>query len=238
MPDPYLEIDGLVCGYDGGDVLRGISLSLPKGAVISVIGPNGHGKSTLLKATSGLLRARSGDIRLAGRSIRKSRVEDIVAQGVAHIPQGDMIFPQMSVLDNLLMGAHLPDVRPKARDRLEEVFATFPKLRDRQDQLASTLSGGERRMLGIGRGLMLGSGLLMIDEPSLGLSPLVTDQIYDVIRTLKSQGRTILLVEENASRTIGLADWVYLLDHGEFVWEGRSETLNDNQEILTSYFGG
>lgn len=238
MPEVLLDIKNLVSGYGGGDVLRGVSLSVDSGTVVSVIGPNGHGKTTLLKTISGLLRPQAGDIALAGVSLINLRVEQIVALGVTHIPQGDMIFSEMTVRDNLLMGAHLPSARLRSHDTLERVFGIFPRLAERQEQYASTLSGGERRMLGIGRGLMSCGKILLIDEPSLGLSPLVTDQIYEVIRALKEEGQTILLIEENASRTIGLADRVYLLDHGEFVWQGRSEELNENQDVLETYFGG
>lgn len=238
MNKPLLEFCGVVAGYGNGDILRDITLTVPEGGVISIIGPNGHGKSTLLRTVSGLIRPRQGTVAFAGQNLAPLRIEDIVALGIAHIPQGDMIFAEMSIRDNLLMGAHLPAARTRSAETLDEVLDIFPRLRERENQLASTLSGGERRMLGIGRGLMLRARILLIDEPSLGLSPLVTDQIYQVIHTLKAKGQTILLVEENASRTIGLADRVYLLDHGEFVWQGRSDELDTNSDILTTYFGG
>lgn len=238
MGNALLNLEGVAISYGGGEVLRDIDLTVADGGLVAIVGPNGHGKSTLLRAISGLVRPHRGTITFDGVNLASRRIEDIVALGIAHIPQGDMIFPEMSIRDNLLMGAHLASAGKHSAETIEQVFSIFPKLRERENQLASSLSGGERRMLGIGRGLMLRGRMLMIDEPSLGLSPLLTDQIYDVIRRLRETGQTILLVEENASRTIGLADRVHLLDHGDFVWQGPSEELDENPEILSTYFGG
>jgi branched-chain amino acid transport system ATP-binding protein len=185
-----------------------------------------------------MLRPTSGEITFNGQSLSDYRVDQIVAMGVAHIPQGDLIFSEMTIRDNLLMGAHLPHARARVDQSLQEVFGIFPRLQERQAQIASTLSGGERRMLSIGRGLMLCGQIMLIDEPSLGLAPLAIDVIYKVIKALKDEGRTVLLVEENASRMIGLADHTYLLDHGEFVWQGQSSELEFNQEVLQTYLGG
>jgi branched-chain amino acid transport system ATP-binding protein len=238
MADTLLAVKGVTAGYGNATVLRNVSLEVPKGALVSIIGPNGHGKTTLLRSISGMLRPTRGEITFNGQSLGDYRVDQIVAMGVAHIPQGDLIFSEMTVRDNLLMGAHLPYARGRVDRSLQEVFGIFPRLKERQAQIASTLSGGERRMLSIGRGMMLCGQIMLIDEPSLGLAPLAIDVIYKVIKALKDDGRTVLLVEENASRIIGLADHTYLLDHGEFVWQGQSSELEFNQEVLQTYLGG
>ena len=238
MADPVLAIRDLVAGYDGRRVLAGIDLVVPAGRLTAIIGPNGHGKSTLLKAISGLVRVSAGSIALYGDRIEGLRPDQIVERGVIQVPQGDMLFPGMTVLDNLLMGAYRKDAAGGAASRLDMVFSLLPKLKERRHQIAGTLSGGERRMLSIGRGLMANGKLLLIDEPSLGLAPLVIDQIYDVIADLKRQGVAILLVEENASRVIGVADHVYLLDDGKIVWRGTPGEMEENQDILETYLGG
>jgi branched-chain amino acid transport system ATP-binding protein len=191
----------------------------------------------LLKCISGLVAPRAGDIVLDGEPLSGLRPHQVVERGVHHIPQGDLIFPDMTVYDNLMMGAYLPLAYSKARARLEEIFALLPRLKERQQQIGSTLSGGERRMLSIGRGLMGGGRVLMIDEPSLGLAPLVIDQIYDLILSLQKQGLTILIVEENASRLVGIADRVYLLDDGKLVWQGTSQELQASEGVLATYLG-
>lgn len=237
MPEPLLELEDVTAGYGGSVVLRGISMSVHAGEVVGIIGPNGHGKTTLLKTISGLVRARSGAITLDGRSIAKSPPDRIVSSGLVQIPQGDLVFPDMTVEDNLLTGAYLlpSDRRPA---QLESAYAMFPKLRDRRGQLASTLSGGERRMLAIGRGLMTDSRILMIDEPSLGLAPIVIDQIYAALERLKDQGRTIVLVEENPSRVEDFASLIHLVDSGVFVWTGTAADLKRSESILETYLGG
>lgn len=238
MTNTSLRIQDLKAGYGGLLVLKGVSLDLPQGAVVALIGPNGHGKSTLLKCISGLVNARSGTIDFEGGSLVGLKPHQIVERGIIHIPQGDLIFPDMSVYDNLIMGAYLPEAYSQASQRLAEVFALLPRLDERQQQVGSTLSGGERRMLAIGRGLMGGGRLLMIDEPSLGLAPLVIDQIYEVIARLQQKGHTILLVEENASRIVGVAESVYLLDDGQLVWQGTPTELEASEGILATYLGG
>ena len=234
----FLEIENLTAGYLGRDVLHGISLSVPEQSLIAIIGPNGHGKTTLLRAISGLVPRMSGSITLAGRALQGLRPDARVAAGVVQVPQGDMVFSEMTVLDNLLMGAYLPAAAKGAKARLEEVFALLPKLAERRAQVASTLSGGERRMLGIGRGLMADGRVILLDEPSLGLAPIVIEQIYELIARLKASGRTLVVVEENAARVVELADSMYLLDDGRFVWSGAGSELMARPEILETYFGG
>ncbi|WP_187969801.1 ABC transporter ATP-binding protein [Aquibium microcysteis] len=237
MAEPVLAIRGLAAGYDGRRVLDGVDLVVPAGRLTAIIGPNGHGKSTLLKAISGLVRISGGTIALRGERIDGLRPDQIVERGVIQVPQGDLLFPGMTVLDNLLMGAYRRDAARDAAARLETVFSLLPKLKERRRQIAGTLSGGERRMCGIGRGLMAGDGLLMLDEPSLGLAPIVIDQIYDVIFDLCAAGRTILLVEENAQRITERADSIHLLDNGRFVWSGIGAELMARPEIVEAYLG-
>ena len=232
-----LEIENLSAGYGNQRVLHGVSLSLGEGQLVAVLGPNGHGKTTLLRCVSGIVHPATGHIRLGGEEIGGLRIDQIVHRGVVHIPQGDLIFPQMSVLENLLMGAYLETNRATTKQRLDQVYGLLPRLRERQHQIANTLSGGERRMLAIGRGLMIGGKTLLIDEPSLGLAPLAIDQIYQVLTNLKAEGRSILLVEENASRVAEVADVAYLLDDGRIVWQGLAQQMWDNAELIETYLG-
>lgn len=238
MSDALLKLDSVVAGYRGHTVLKGLSMEVKEGGFSVVLGPNGHGKSTLLRTISGLIRPTGGRITLQGVRIDALRADRIVAAGVVHVPQGDLLFPDMTVLENLLMGAHLPEARSRMKERLEMVHALLPRLAERARQQARTLSGGERRMVGIGRGLMAGGKVLMLDEPSLGLAPIVIEQIYEVIARLRDEGMTVILVEENAERIAGLADRVHLLDNGSFVWEGEAAELMARPEIRTTYLGG
>lgn len=238
MDEPLLRIENVTAGYHGQNVLRDLTFSVESGDVVTIIGPNGHGKTTLLRTISGLVRPSKGEVWLDGKSLRGLKVCSIVQLGIVHVPQGDLIFPDMTVRDNLLIGAYLPAANAEAGKRLQEIFQLLPVLEERQGQVARTLSGGERRMLAIGRGLMTGGRILMLDEPSLGLAPIVTDQIYSVIVNLKEEGHTILLVEENLSRVSGFSDTIYLLDSGRFVWQGAPNDLRLHQEILETYLGG
>ncbi len=233
-----LALENVASGYGPHLVLRDVSLAVEEGTLAALIGPNGHGKTTLLRTISGLVPCREGTISLGGRRIDRLRPDEIVSAGVVHVPQGDLLFPDMTVIENLRMGAYLPAAAAMETQRLEEVFTLLPKLKERRGQTASTLSGGERRMVGIGRGLMAGGSLLMLDEPSLGLAPIVIDQIYAVITALRASGRTILIVEENATRIAGLADRLHLLDNGRFAWAGTGAELMSSPEILSAYLGG
>lgn len=233
-----LSLANVASGYGPHLVLSGVSLEVRTGTLAALIGPNGHGKTTLLRTVSGLVQCREGTISLDGKRVDRLRPDEIVEAGIVHVPQGDMLFPDMTVLENLRMGAYLPAAARREKERLEEVFTLLPKLRERRSQVASTLSGGERRMVGIGRGLMAGGSLLMLDEPSLGLAPIVIDQIYAVISALRTSGRTIVIVEENATRIAELADRLYLLDNGRFAWEGTGAELMSSPEILSAYLGG
>ena len=238
MNTPLLELDDIAAGYHGQRVLKGISLAVPEGEAVVIIGPNGHGKTTLLRCVSGLVPLTGGAIRLAGEAINGRAAEEIVRRGVIHIPQGDMLFPEMTVFENLQMGAYMPEAAVHADERLEQVYSILPRLAERRSQMASTLSGGERRMLALGRGMMAGGRVLLIDEPSLGLAPIAIDQIYEVIEGMRREGRTILLVEESAARAATIADHIHLLDNGHIVWQGLPAELADREELIETYLGG
>ena len=232
-----LEIVKIETGYSSQSVIKGISLEVPKSKLVTIIGPNGHGKTTLLRSISGVLRLQSGEINFEGKRIDNLRVDEIVDKGIVHIPQGDMLFPEMNVKDNLLMGAYLVRNQPELKKRITQVLELFPQLGERENQIASTLSGGERRMLAIGRGLMTGAKILLIDEPSLGLAPVVIDDIFKILKELNNQGQTILLVEENVSRVINVSDHIYLIDDGLIAWQGTGEELSSESNIMEVYLG-
>jgi branched-chain amino acid transport system ATP-binding protein len=232
-----LEVKGLVAGYAGSEVLHGVDLVVKDGEGVIVLGPNGHGKTTLLRAITGLLPARAGQVLLDGTDITRWRADVIAAAGVVHIPQGDLLFPDMTVTENLLMGAYHRPTWAERKERLERVYELWPWLKERGSQLTRTLSGGERRMLALGRGLMSKAKILLIDEPSLGLAPLTTEQIYSSIRKVKESGIALLLADENANHVTGLADRVYLLETGSLVREGAADTLLKDQALLESYLG-
>lgn len=237
MVKDCLKLVNVTAGYDLQKVLHGISLNIEEGSVAGIIGPNGHGKSTLVKTVSGLVSAWSGQVFFEGLPIEKMPAHERVNNGVVHVPQGDMIFPKMTIEENLRLGAVLAEDSEEVERRLENVFELFPVLLNRRVQVARTLSGGERRMLGIGRGLMTNGQFMLIDEPSLGLAPKLIDQIYDSLHEMKESGITFLIVEENITRLQNLADWIYLMDNGEFVWNGHPDELQSNSELLSTYLG-
>lgn len=237
MAESLIEINDITSGYGQTPVIFDINLEVAEGSLCAIVGPNGHGKTTLMKTISGLIKVFSGSVTFNGETITHERVDRIVAKGIVHVPQGDLVYPQMTVRDNLLMGSYLEGNNKRSDDRLKTVFELFPRLDERQSQLANSLSGGERRMLGIGRGLMTDGRVIMIDEPSLGLAPIVIEQIYKVINLLMSEGRTILIVEENVTRVTDLASEIYLLDTGRFVWNGTPDQLMQNRDLLKTYLG-
>lgn len=234
---PVLEVAGLHSGYGETEVLRGVSLHVNPGETVVVLGPNGHGKTTLLRTISGLIRATAGDVAFGGRDTRGLAPDEIAGLGLIHVPQGDLLYGEMTVLENLKMGAYRAAAWAELGERLERVYLLFPRLRERQKQLARTLSGGERRMLSVGRGLMGDSALLMLDEPSLGLAPVVIDELYDRIGEIRASGLPILLVEESATRIEGLADRVYLLENGTIAREGAPADLLADPALLQTYLG-
>jgi branched-chain amino acid transport system ATP-binding protein len=232
-----LEVKGLHAGYSGSEVLHGVDLHVGEAEGVIVLGPNGHGKTTLLRAITGLLPVREGSVVFDGQDITSWRADVIAAAGIVHIPQGDLLFPEMTVRENLLMGAYHRGTWGERDERLGRVYELFPWLAERAGQLARSLSGGERRMLALGRGLMAKAKILLIDEPSLGLAPLATQQIYASIQKIKEGGLALLLADENANHVAGLADRVYLLETGMLVREGPAEKLLQDQALLESYLG-
>ncbi len=238
MTDLLLEVNDLHAGYGRAEVLHGIKLKAAKGSVVTVIGPNGAGKSTLLNALMGVLPAR-GEIRYAGASVLRRTLEERVMQGIALVPETRALFGTMPVEDNLLLGGYrqVRQGRRKAGEGLEQVYALFPRLKERRAQLAGTLSGGERQMLAVGRALMSQPDLLMLDEPSLGLAPLVVKEIFRTIEKLRATGVTILLVEQNARAALEVADHGYVLEMGEIALEGPAEQLAKDPRVIDTYLG-
>ncbi len=228
----------IVSGYLNRPVLHGVSTQVAEGEVLAVIGPNGHGKTTLLRTFSGFLPCRSGTFEFAGHRLENASVHTRVEAGLVHVPQGDQLFTEMTVEENLLMGAYLVTDSSAVAARLDKVFTLFPKLKDRRGQSASSLSGGERRMVGIGRGLMADAKLIMLDEPSLGLAPLLIEQIYEALGALRAEGRSFLVVEENPSRLMSFADRLCLMDAGHIVWSGTTDDAQQSGDILKTYLGG
>ncbi len=232
-----LKVTDLQAGYGGSIVLRGISLDVKDGEAVVVLGPNGHGKSTLLRAISGLVRPTAGKVEFDRHVISDMSPADIVSTGVIHIPQGDLPFPELTVLENLLMGAYLPSAWRQRKQKLELVYELFPVLGERPRQLARSLSGGERRMLALGRGLMGNAKILVVDEPSLGLAPFLIEEVYQKIHDINKSGMSILLADENADHIEGFADRVYLLESGSIVGAGTADSMLRDKALLVAYLG-
>src|SRR5512136_2010498 len=232
-----LKVTDLQAGYAGSEVLHSLSMRVEDGESVVVLGPNGHGKTTLLRAISGLIRPAAGTVEFDGQVVSNKGASDIVASGIIHIPQGDLPFPELTVMENLLLGAYRPEAWRERKQRLEQVFDLFPDLKERPKQLARSLSGGERRMLALGRGLMSKAKLLMIDEPSLGLAPFLVEDVYETIRNIRSTGLSILLADENADHIAGLADRVYLLEAGALIKEGTAADMHQDAALLAAYLG-
>ena len=232
-----LAVEGLEAGYGEATVLHGVDLAVDDGEVIVVLGPNGHGKTTLLRAISGLIPTAAGSLRFAGEDVTGWSADKIAEAGLIHIPQGDLLFGEMTVEDNLLMGAYVKAAWKQRKKRLERVYEVLPLLKNRRGQLANSLSGGERRLLAIGRGLMAEVKLLMIDEPSLGLAPRMIDLVYEQIHAIKQSGLAVLLADENMDHIEQLADRVLLLESGLFVREGTADELLADEALLSAYLG-
>ena len=232
-----LQVDALEAGYGNFTALWGVSFDVQPGEIVALVGGNGAGKSTALKALSGLLRPRSGSIRLEGEELAARSTVEIVERGVVHVPEGRKLFPEMTVRDNLLLGGFARPARPLQGQRLEKVFAVFPRLRERQRQLAGTLSGGEQQMVAIGRGLMAGPRILMLDEPSLGLAPILVEEMFGVIEEIHRQGVTVLLVEQNTEHALRIASRGFVLESGRVVLSGTGPELLANQRVREAYLG-
>lgn len=234
-----LEIKNLVVNYGAIAALHGISLSVPDGKIVTLIGANGAGKTTTLKTISGLLKPGSGEILYSGKNIGGLPPHKIVAHGISQSPEGRMIFANLTVLENLQLGAYLQKNKETVRCELEHVFALFPRLKERAKQIAGTMSGGEQQMLAIGRALMSRPKLLLLDEPSLGLAPLLVKTIFEkIVEINRAQGLTILLVEQNANLALEISHFGYVLETGKVVLQGDSCELRQNPKVKSAYLGG
>ena len=235
-PAPALAVTALEVAYGGIRAVKGISFEVHAGELVSLIGANGAGKTTTLKALTGLLAAGSGDIRLDGASIRGQGAWDLARQGLVMVPEGRGIFARMTITENLLMGAFTRHDGEIEAD-MDRVFGLFARLKDRRDQLGGTLSGGEQQMLAIGRALMARPTVLLLDEPSMGLAPLMVDKIFEVVADIHRQGVTVLLVEQNARRALQLADRAYVMESGEITLSGAAADLLDDPKVREAYLG-
>ena len=231
-----LDVEGLRAGYGETEVLRGIDLNVGGGEIVAVLGSNGVGKSTLNRTLSGVIRARGGAVRFDGADLAGERPAAIVARGLIHVPEGRRIFPNMSVRENLDLGSYRRGKPHRAENR-ERVLTIFPRLRERQDQLAGTLSGGEQQMLAIGRGLMAEPKLLILDEPSLGLSPLLVEELFALIARIRADGVAVLVVEQNVVQSLEIADRAYILSEGTFVMSGAAATIAADPALKRAYLG-
>ncbi|BDC93422.1 ABC transporter ATP-binding protein [Treponema bryantii] len=232
-----LEIKDLHVSYGGIKALRGINIEVPDGKIVTLIGANGAGKSTLLRTISGLVKAESGSIKLDGKEITGLPINKICAEGIALSPEGRHVFSDLTVIENLRIGAYLRNDKKAIEKDLEWVFNLFPRLKERSWQFAGTLSGGEQQMLAVGRALMSKPKILMLDEPSLGLAPLVVQQIFDIIREINNSGVTVLLIEQNANMALKTADIAYVIETGEIVLSGTGKQVLENPTVREAYLG-
>jgi len=231
----FLKIEDLSVSYGGIQAVKGVSLAVPQGKIVTLIGANGAGKSTILRTIAGLVKAQSGTVSFEGKPITGLPADEIVSRGVTLVPEGRRVFANLSVLENLKIGAYLrkDDLTPD----IEHVYELFPRLRERSWQLAGTLSGGEQQMLAVGRALMSRPKLIMMDEPSLGLAPLIVKEIFEIIKTVNASGITVLLIEQNANMALKVADWSYVLETGTLSLEGTGAELMANEAVRAAYLG-
>lgn len=234
---PHLKVENLSACYGKVQALNGVSIEAEKGSIVTLIGANGAGKSTFMMCLSGVLRPTGGTIEFEGKRLEKAHPEEIVSCGLSQCPEGRRVWPRMSVLENLEMGAISVRDRARVRERLDWSFATFPILAERRQQMAGSLSGGEQQMLAIARALMPEPRLLMLDEPSLGLAPVIVEKVVDIIRDIRESGTTVLLVEQNAFMALSLADYAYVLETGKVSLSGPAARLRENDEVRRSYLG-
>ncbi len=237
MSGTLLEVADIFVRYSGVPVIHGVSFNVSLGETVCMVGSNGAGKSTILRALMGALPVYSGRILLDGRPVQGARTESMVRMGVVYVPEERMLFQPFSVEQNLLLGAYSPKARDRVTENLDSIYALFPRLKERRNQAASTLSGGEQQMLAIGRGLMSKPRILMLDEPSLGLSPRLVDELFDTIVELKRQGLTILLVEQNVRESLEICDRGYVLQSGRIVEEGTGEDLLCSETVRKAFLG-
>jgi branched-chain amino acid transport system ATP-binding protein len=237
LTQPLLSVKGIVAGYGEVLAVRGASLDVVSGSITALLGSNGAGKTTLLRAIAGLIRAREGSIRFEESDLSSLECHQRVARGIVIVPEGRMLFPRISVEDNLRMGSFTPRARRQSAEMFERVYELFPRLQERRRQYAGTLSGGEQQMLALGRGLMAQPKLLLLDEPTLGLSPLMAQLIFRVIRKLNEDGLTILIAEQDVRRTLSCAHRGYVLENGRYVMEGTGTELLGDPKISQAYLG-
>ena len=233
-----LELSNVNVYYGAIHALKNISLKIESGEVVTLIGANGAGKSTTLKAISGMEKPKSGEIKLNGKNIDSLNAPDIVKLGISHIPEGRRVFTKMSVMENLEMGAYTRDDKSEIKKDFEKVFSLFPRLLERKEQMAGTLSGGEQQMLAIGRGLMSRPKLLLLDEPSMGLAPIIVDEIFSIIKDINKTGTTVLLVEQNAYMALNVSDRAYIIRNGEIEMEGNSKEMMEDERVRAAYLEG
>jgi branched-chain amino acid transport system ATP-binding protein len=233
-----LQVKEIDVYYGAIHALKNFSLEVEKGAIVTLIGANGAGKTTALKTISGILRPTRGTVTFKGQDITKVAPEKIVALGISQVPEGRRVFQSMTVLENLEMGAYLRNDKKEIQEDLDNVFIRFPRLKERRKQIAGTLSGGEQQMLAIGRALMAQPELLLMDEPSMGLAPLLVKEIFEIIKDINARGTTVLLVEQNAHMALSIADKAYVIETGEIVLEGLAKDLLESEEVKKSYLGG
>ena len=237
MAQVLLKVSGLKVAYGGIQAVKGVDFEVREGELVSLIGSNGAGKTTTMKAITGNLPLAGGDIEYLGKSIKGQGPWDLVRQGLAMVPEGRGVFTRMTITENLLMGAYTRSDKAGINADIEKVFTIFPRLRERKDQLAGTMSGGEQQMLAMGRALMSRPKLLLLDEPSMGLSPIMVDKVFEVVRDVYAQGVTILLVEQNASRALALADRGYVMESGLITMQGGGQELLANPRVRAAYLG-
>lgn len=231
-----LEVRDLHVSYGGIRALKGVSLEVGQGEIVTIIGANGAGKSTLLNTISGFLKPGKGSVSYKGKKLER-RPDLVVKSGICHVPEGRLIFANLTVYDNLLLGAYLRRDRKAVEADLEKVFGLFPRLKEREKQVAGTLSGGEQQMLAMGRALMTDGELVLMDEPSLGLAPLLVSTVFEIIGTIRSMGKTILLVEQNAFKALAIADRAYVLEQGKIVASGPAREISGDPAIQAAYLG-
>ena len=236
MSEPILSIQNLKVNYGGIEAVKGISFDVPQGEIVTLIGANGAGKSSTLRAISGLVKPKGGKILFQGEDITGKNPTEVVSRGITLVPEGRRIFADLTVKENLMVGAYLR--KDDLTEDLDWVFDLFPRLKERSWQAGGTLSGGEQQMLAMGRALMSNASMLMLDEPSMGLSPLLVQEIFDIIRNIHKEGMTILLVEQNAQMALSVADRAYVLETGRVVMEGTGAELLTNERVRSAYLGG
>ena len=232
-----LKVSNLKVSYGGIQAVKGVDFEVAEGELVSLIGSNGAGKTTTMKAITGTLPINAGDIEYLGRSIRGQGPWDLVKQGLAMVPEGRGVFTRMTILENLQMGAYIRDDKAGIEADIDKMFAIFPRLKERRDQLAGTMSGGEQQMLAMGRALMSRPKVLLMDEPSMGLSPIMVDKIFEVVQDVFAQGVTILLVEQNASRALSIANRGYVMESGIITMTGEAKSMLDDPKVRAAYLG-